>query len=124
MLPLVRLYRGLRARPVACLLGLLSVGTLGFTPVQRWVARRPVAGRIAALPVSPHAPREVAGCAGDSAFALAAADSPGALASWQNIGGCGAGASTGVGGGIKWIGRGVTGGAFDSQCTASYTRLA
>jgi hypothetical protein len=38
------------------------------------------------------------------------------LASWQTIGGCGAGAATGPGGGAKWIGRGVSGGWFQIQC--------
>jgi hypothetical protein len=46
-----------------------------------------------------------------------------ALASWQTVGGCGAGASSSGGGGIKWIGRGVTGGLFQLQCQASYVRL-
>src|SRR5688572_25136530 len=31
-----------------------------------------------------------------------------ALASWQTIGGCGAGSATGAGAGVKWVGRGVT----------------
>jgi hypothetical protein len=48
----------------------------------------------------------------------------GVLASWQSIGGCGAGASTGSSAGIKWIGRGVTGGLFNLQCQTSYVRLA
>lgn len=45
------------------------------------------------------------------------------LASWGNIGGCGAGggsAST-PGGGIKWVGRNVTGGLLDVQCLPSET---
>ena len=45
------------------------------------------------------------------------------LASWQTIAGCGAGASTGTGGGIKWVGRNVTGGLFQAQCQANYVRL-
>src|SRR5687768_14638549 len=43
-----------------------------------------------------------------------------ALASWQTIGGCGAGASTGTGGGAKWIGRYVQGGLFNLECQANY----
>ena len=45
------------------------------------------------------------------------------LASWGNIGGCGAGggsAST-PGGGVKWVGRNVTGGLVDVQCLPSET---
>jgi hypothetical protein len=41
------------------------------------------------------------------------------LASWQTVGGCGAGASTGTGG-IKWIGRNVTGGLFHVELQSAY----
>ena len=44
------------------------------------------------------------------------------LASWQTVGGCGAGASTGNAAGVKWIGRSVTGGLFGVQCQVTYTR--
>ena len=46
-----------------------------------------------------------------------------ALASWQTIGGCGAGggAASAPGGGIKWIGRNVTGGAIDAQVLSTQT---
>jgi hypothetical protein len=47
----------------------------------------------------------------------------GLLASWETIGGCGAGSSTGSGGGVKWIGRSTTGGLFQLQSQASYTHL-
>lgn len=47
----------------------------------------------------------------------------GLLASWQTIGGCGAGTSTSSGGGLKWIGHSVTGGLFNLQTQASYTHL-
>jgi hypothetical protein len=43
-------------------------------------------------------------------------------ASWRSIAGCGAGSSTGVGG-IKWVGRNVSGGLLNLQCQANYTRL-
>ncbi len=43
-------------------------------------------------------------------------------ASWQSIAGCGAGSSTGVGG-IKWVGRNVSGGLVNVQCQGNYTRL-
>ena len=48
---------------------------------------------------------------------------PALTATWQSVGGCGAGSSTGVGG-IKWVGRNVTGGLVNVQCQANYTRLA
>ena len=47
----------------------------------------------------------------------------GLLASWETIGGCGAGTSTGAGGGIKWIGRSTSGGLFQLQTLATYTHL-
>ena len=45
------------------------------------------------------------------------------LASWGNIGGCGAGggSASAPGGGIKWVGRNVTGGLLDVQCLPSET---
>lgn len=47
------------------------------------------------------------------------------LASWGNIGGCGAGGggSGAATGGVKWVGRGVTGGAVDLQLTGGETFL-
>lgn len=45
------------------------------------------------------------------------------LSSWETIGGCGAGTSTGAGGGIKWIGRSTSGGLFQLQSLGTYTHL-
>jgi hypothetical protein len=42
------------------------------------------------------------------------------LASWETIGGCGAGASTATGGGLKWIGRNTTGGAVHVELQSAY----
>jgi hypothetical protein len=47
----------------------------------------------------------------------------GLLASWETIGGCGAGTSTGAGGGIKWIGHSTSGGFFQLQELGTYTRI-
>src|ERR1041384_2047027 len=47
----------------------------------------------------------------------------GLLASWQTVGGCGAGTSTSSGGGLKWIGHSVSGGLFSLQTQASYSHL-
>ena len=44
------------------------------------------------------------------------------LASWETVGGCGAG-STGGAGTVKWIGRGTTGGLFDDITQANYIHL-
>jgi hypothetical protein len=47
----------------------------------------------------------------------------GLVASWQTIGGCGAGAGAASSAGLKWIGRNVTGGLFNVQEQVSYTNL-
>ena len=46
------------------------------------------------------------------------------LASWQTVGGCGAGSSAGAGAAVKWIGRSTTGGLFQAQIMGSYLYLA
>jgi len=63
------------------------------------------------------------GVAFDASLPLGRVSSEGLLASWETIGGCGAGSSTGSGGGIKWIGRGTTGGLFQLQTQAGYLHL-
>jgi hypothetical protein len=42
------------------------------------------------------------------------------LSSWQSVGGCGAGASTGTVGGVRWVGRHVRGGLVNVESQASY----
>jgi len=42
------------------------------------------------------------------------------LSSWQSVGGCGAGASAGTVGGVRWIGRHVRGGLINVESQASY----
>jgi len=59
----------------------------------------------------------------DPALSLRVSRLEGLLASWETIGGCGAGSSNGAGGGLKWIGRSVTGGLFQLQTLATYTHL-
>jgi len=59
----------------------------------------------------------------DTPLSLRVSRLDGLLSSWETIGGCGAGTSTGAGGGIKWIGRSVTGGAFQLQTIGTYLHL-
>jgi hypothetical protein len=59
----------------------------------------------------------------DPGLSLRVSRLQGLLSSWETIGGCGAGSSNGAGGGIKWIGRSVTGGLFQLQTLATYTHL-
>jgi hypothetical protein len=47
----------------------------------------------------------------------------GVLASWQTIGGCGAGAGSASGAGVKWVGRNVRGGLVNVQEQVSYTNI-
>jgi hypothetical protein len=61
--------------------------------------------------------------AGHPALSLRVRRLSGLLASWETIGGCGAGSSTGAGGAVRWIGRSAHGGLFDQQVMASYLRL-
>jgi hypothetical protein len=42
------------------------------------------------------------------------------LASWRTVAGCGAGASSNSGGGVKWIGRNVRGGLLRVECQGNY----
>jgi hypothetical protein len=67
------------------------------------------------------APTLAPALANDPALMVRVAELGPLLASWQTVGGCGAGAATGGGAGIKWIGRGVRGGLFNVLEQGSYT---
>jgi hypothetical protein len=58
----------------------------------------------------------------DPAFMVRVEELGGILSSWQTVGGCGSSGATGSAG-IKWIGRGATGGLFNVQVQANYSRL-
>ena len=110
-----------RFGPAALILALVAVA---LVPVgDRILARRQVrlqAGKL--VRVAGEATR-VAGVAPAGPRPLLAVREEIPLASWGSIGGCGAGggsAST-PGGGIKWVGRNVTGGLLDVQCLSSET---
>lgn len=66
-----------------------------------------------------HTPR----LTGEPELSLRVSRLSGLLSSWETIGGCGAGSSTGAGGAVRWIGRSAHGGMFDQQVMASYLRL-
>jgi hypothetical protein len=112
-------------------LGFLTFMAAGFVAVAPAVDRmgmrqgqRARFERLAQSVVSPTGER-LASC-GRPAISLPGPRSQrldGLLSSWQTVGGCGAGASTGSSTGIKWIGRGVSGGLFSLQCQTTYTRL-
>jgi hypothetical protein len=81
-----------------------------YPAADRWRARRApitISGEGPALCATPFPRAEPAGAV---------------LASWQTVGGCGAGASSGTGAGVKWIGRNVSGGLFHVECQANYVK--
>lgn len=59
----------------------------------------------------------------DPALLVRVEENSALLASWQTVGGCGAGSGGGSSVGLKWIGRNVTGGLFNVQEQVSYTKL-
>jgi len=59
----------------------------------------------------------------DPALVMRVEEPCGSVASWQTVGGCGAGAGGGSSIGLKWIGRSVRGGLFNVQEQVTYTRV-
>jgi hypothetical protein len=114
-------FRRLRA-PGAWLVtcGLAAVASFPFIAAERAARQNDV--RVARLEAT-------LGERGDAlaelgpALSLRVSRLEGLLSSWETIGGCGAGSSTGAGGGIKWIGHSVTGGLFELQTLGTYTHL-
>jgi hypothetical protein len=90
----------------------LALVALAAPVGQKIAARREVARRL----------RQASGTGeGPVALSLPVGAPSSLLASWQSVGGCGAGAASGGGVGVKWIGRSVSGGLFTVQSQASYT---
>jgi hypothetical protein len=99
---------------------LLAVAAYPHVQRQRSAQRHTARiGAIEAALASGHAAR----LAGDPALSLRVRRLSGLLSSWETIGGCGAGSSTGAGGAVRWIGRSAHGGLFDQQVMASYLGL-
>jgi hypothetical protein len=113
-----RRWRACGAWLVACIL--LGGASLPFFAGQRALSRSAL--RVARLQASLGRPGSSLS-APDSALSLRVSRLNGLLSSWETIGGCGAGTSTGAAGGLKWIGRSVTGGAFQLQTLGTYVHL-
>jgi hypothetical protein len=113
----LRQWRGRGACLVACIF--LAGASIPFFMAQRAVSRN--SARAARLQTALR--RTGTAPALDAPLSLRVSSLEGLLASWETIGGCGAGSSTGAGGGIKWIGRSVTGGAFQLQTVGTYLHL-
>lgn len=112
--------RSLCAWPLACAIALAGVAAYPLVANElarsrnlaslRQVAERARAGHTVEPVLEPR-------------LSLRVARLSGLLSSWESVGGCGAGSSTGAGGGIKWIGRSVTGGLFQMQTLGTYLHL-
>jgi hypothetical protein len=100
-----------------CALVLLAGLPLLAVEGAAWLERRTIGERLAALALS-----DEPACEATTAIALPAGGGP-LLASWQTVSGCGAGAATGTGAGIKWIGRNVTGGLVHVECQGNYVKM-
>lgn len=97
-----------RSRGPSLLLAAVLATVAAYPVLERMVARRRAATGI--------------GGTMEPVLSISARTAEPLLASWQTVGGCGAGSATGIGG-IKWIGRNVSGGLIHLQTQGNYTRL-
>jgi hypothetical protein len=93
-----------------------------YPTLDRW--RAAPRGEGGAVAVAEGGPRGGASCDGalDPGVMSRAGRLGSVLASWQTVGGCGAGASSGTGAGVKWVGRNVSGGLFHVECQGNYVK--
>jgi hypothetical protein len=93
---------------VAALLGAALCAAALWPLIDAQRASRRAAARLDALATRAHR-----GCLVlDEALALRVQRLGPLLASWETVGGCGAGGGASVGTGVKWIGHSTTGGLF------------
>jgi hypothetical protein len=97
--------------------GLIAIAL--FPAVRAWKARREMNARFDAILAGV---ANVDACRLDPIVSLRVQRLSPWLASWETIGGCGAG-STGGAGTVKWIGRNTTGGFFQDITQANYIHL-
>ena len=109
----------------------LALVSIAFGPavLQRWEASR-VLSRLEGLgAVEDSSAQLAASCSAgltgtpDLALVVRVEEPGGLVASWQTVGGCGAGSGGGSSVGLKWVGRNVTGGLFNVQEQVTYTKL-
>jgi hypothetical protein len=115
----------MRLRTNACILFATGLVVLAVQPdVVRWRERARLMDRAAQVADAP-SPAEASAptAAYDPTLLVRVEELEGVLASWQTIGGCGAGAGSASGAGLKWIGRNVRGGLVNVQELASYTDI-
>jgi hypothetical protein len=104
----------MKARGIGYLVAVVLGGAALVPLADRVRAAGSARDRLAAVAMAPRFP----GAA--PPIALGALPAGPVLASWQSVGGCGAGASAGTVGGVRWIGRHVRGGLFNIENQASY----
>ncbi|HEY0715081.1 MAG TPA: hypothetical protein VGF45_20535 [Polyangia bacterium] len=107
----------------ALLTAAAAVTPLGAEWLGQWDDERVIKRRLAALAGNDSPLASACADVGATHMTLPATDSATPLSSWQTIGGCGAGASTGTGAGVKWVGRNVTGGLFHVEFQANYVKM-
>jgi hypothetical protein len=111
----------------------LALLAIAFAPaiLQRWESARLVR-QVDGLGARWDSNAEMTGSAGQHAGSIATPDPAllvrveeqgGFVASWQTVGGCGAGSGGGSSIGLKWIGRNVRGGLFNVQEQITYTKI-
>jgi hypothetical protein len=112
----------LRRAKLGSIIGCALLAVAAYPRVERWRAGRELAAQLDRANAA--APGDEQACVAMNGWSPGAGRGGGPLlASWQSVGGCGATAGAGVGAGVKWIGRGVSGGLFNVQCLGSYTQL-
>jgi hypothetical protein len=94
--------------------GALALAALALPAWQRHTARDAATARLVRAPAAAPDSFEVA---------LGAGRGEALLASWQTVGGCGSGSTTGAGGGVRWVGPIVTGGFFNVLSQATYMAI-
>jgi hypothetical protein len=110
-----------KRRPPYASWGAASV--LGVLALYPWISERLAAWRAAQRLNRIEASQRENGDAGapvDSMLSLRVQRLGPLLASWETIGGCGAGGTGGAGTGVKWIGRNTSGGLFQLITQANY----
>jgi len=111
---------GLRRRGIAWFTAASLLALAAYPALDSWFAQAAASRRIARIAAGLRT-RSLSPTL-DPALSLRVQRLGPLLASWETVGGCGAGSSAGAGT-VKWIGRGTTGGLFTDITQANYTHL-
>ena len=119
---------------LSAFLALFFSSVAAYPLLARWLEGSRVEARLSRLgpataasgahaSLSQASARRIAAVEVDPALLLRVEELGGLLASWQTVGGCGAGAGSSSSAGLKWVGRNVTGGLFNVQEQVSYSQI-